>query len=233
VNNNLVQDILTRINAEGKVELKELIRVMKESLPLLDLSEDTWEIYARTLVSWLRYVGLTNPNAITSDGRSMGVTKRGRQSEYFLPSSYVNQIISLMNKFGGRETIPLSELHEIRWAKSDCVKLGLIEETEPSVLRVTLTGEEFILNQFSRSRVFRDLLNSLDYMPKYLSEIDATKKSHLDVLKTVLGNTGFTEETWIWRSKILSNWLLFAGLVQREHGKIVRSSQPDFFNTQN
>jgi hypothetical protein len=226
-----VQDILSRITTEGEIELKELLRVMKESLPLLELSENTWDTYARTFVNWMRYVGLTHPSAITADGRAIGVTRRGRQSEYFLPSSYVNQIISLLKKFGEREMIPVSELEGIRWAKSDCIQLGLIKEDEENNVQLTLTGDEFISNQLSRPRVFRDFLLSLDYIHKYLEHIENTKKSHLDVLKNTLGDTAFTEETWRWRSKILAKWLEFAGIIQRRAGKIIVSKQLGLFES--
>lgn len=214
------------------MELEELIRLMKESLPLLELSENTWCTYARTLVSWLRYVGLSHPSAITAEGRAIGVTRRGRQSEYFLPSSYVNKIISLLEKFGEQEIIPVSELEEIRWAKSDCIQLGLIEEDEDNnTVQLTLTGDEFISNQLSRSRIFRDFLLSLDYIDQYLSQIQDREKNHLEVLKNTLGNTAFTEETWLWRSKILAHWLEFAGIVQRRAGKIILSKQPELFES--
>ena len=142
--NGLVRDILSRITTEREIELKDLIQIMKESLPLLELSDNTWDTYARTLASWLRYVGLTHPSAVTAEGRAIGVTRRGRQSEYFLPSSYVKQIISVLEKFSKRETVPVSELEEIRWAKSDCIQLGLIKEGDGDNLQLTLTGEEFI-----------------------------------------------------------------------------------------
>lgn len=228
--NGLVQDILSYITNEGELALEELIRLMKESLPLLELSEDTWDTYARTLASWLRYVGLTHPSAITADGRAVGATRRGPNSEYYLPSSYVNQVISVMKKFNEQEKIPVSELEEMRWAKSDCIKLGLIEEDEEHLLRLTLTGEEFISNQLIRSRVFRDCLLSLDYINQYLGYIENRGVSHLEVLKTTLGDTAFTEETWLWRSKILANWLEFAGIVQRKAGRIILSKQPELFD---
>jgi len=227
--NGLVRDILSRITTEGEMKLEELVRLMKESLPLLDLSEDTWDTYARTLVSWLRYVGLTHPSAITADGRAIGATRRGRQSEYFLPSSYVTQVITVMEKFGEQETIPVSELEDRRWAKSDCIRLGLIEEDEENNVQLTLTGDEFISNQMCRPRVFRDCLLSLDYIDQYLGHIKDRGKKHLEVLKSTLGETAFTEETWSWRSKILANWLEFAGIIQRKAGKIIVSKQLGLF----
>jgi hypothetical protein len=230
--NGLVQNILSRITTEGEMELGELKRLMRESLPLLELSENTWDTYARTLASWMRYVGLTHPGAITADGRAVGATRRGRQSEYFLPSSYVNQIISLMEKFGDREIIPVSELEEIRWAKSDCIQLGLVEEDEEqNSVQLTLTGDEFISNQLSRARVFRDCLSSLVYIDRYLAQVESKRKNHLEVLKSTLGETAFTEETWLWRSKILANWLEFAGIIQRKAGKIIVSKQLDLFES--
>lgn len=227
--NGLVQDVLSQITTEGEMEIEELKRLMKESLPLLELSENTWDTYARTLASWMRYVGLTHPGAITSDGRAVGTTRRGRQSEYFLPSSYVSRVISLMEKFGDREVIPVSELGKRRLAKADCIQLGLIEEDEENNVQLTLAGDEFIVNQLSRTRVFRDFLLGLAYIDQYLACIGEGKKGHLDVLKSTLGDTAFTEETWLWRSKILANWLEFAGIVQREAGKIVVSKQLDLF----
>lgn len=228
--NGLVQDIVSHITTEGEIELKEIIRLMRESLPLLDLSDDTWDTYARTLVSWLRYVGLTQPGAITADGRAIGATRRGPKSEYFLPSSYVNQVIAVMDKFGIEEAIPVADLEEMRWAKADCIQLSLIEEDDEKNVRVTLTGDEFISNELTRPRVFRDCLQNLDYIEQYLAQIQNKGKSHLKVLKNTLGDTGFTDETWLWRSKILANWLEFAGIVQRKSGKIIVSKQLDLFD---
>lgn len=227
--NGLVQDILSRITTEGEIELKEIIRLMKESLPLLELSEDTWDTYARTLVSWLRYVGLTHPDAITADGRAIGATRRGRQSEYFLPSSYVKQVTNVMEKFRQEEIIPFNEFQEIR--RADCIQLGLLEEDEEGNLQLTLTGDEFLSNELGRARIFKDCLKNLDYMERYLSHIGNQEKKHLDVLKATLGDTAFTEETWLWRSKILANWLEFAGMIHRKAGKITLSRQLDLFNS--
>lgn len=227
--NGLVRDILSRITTEEQLELEEIIRLMKESLPLLDLSEDTWDTYARTLTSWLRYVGLTHPSAITVDGRAVGSTRRGRQSEYFLPSSYVKQIVTLMEIFGDQETISVIKLEDVRWTKADCIRLGLIEEDDQNNFLLTLTGNEFITNPMCRPRVFQDCLMSLDYISQYLEQVTYKEKRHLEVLKSTLGDTAFTEETWIWRSKILANWLEFAGIIQRKAGKIIVSKQPGLF----
>jgi hypothetical protein len=229
--NGLVKDIVNRITPERELELKELVGIMKQIMPLLELSKKTWETYARTLVSWLRYVGLTNPGAITADGRAIGVTRRGRRSDYFLPSSYVRQIISLMESFGEREIIPASELQRIRWVKSDCIQIGLIEEDKEKNAHLTLSGNEFILNQLSRPRFFRDFLLDLDYVNKYLTHIENQQRSHLESLKHTLGDTGFTEETWIWRSKILANWLEFADIIQRKAGKIIVNKQRRLFES--
>jgi len=227
--NGLVKDVLNRITTESKLELKELLGIMKQSMPLLDLSEKTWDSYARTLVNWLRYVGLTHPNSITADGRAIGVTRLGRQSDYFLPSSYVEQIITLMKKFGEREIIPVSEVKGIRWAKIDCIHLGLIKEDEGKNVHLTVTGDEFILNQLSRPRIFRDFLLGLDYLNLYLNHIEDMEKGHVEVLKHTLGDTGYTEETWHWRSKIMVNWLEFADIIQRKAGKIIVNKQPRLF----
>jgi hypothetical protein len=227
--NGLVQDILSRITIEGEIELKEIIRLMKDSLPLLELSEDTWDTYARTLVSWLRYVGLTHPGAITADGRAIGATRRGRQSEYFLPSSYVKQVIAVMEKFRKEEIIPFNEFQEIR--RADCIQLGLLEEDDEGNPRLTLTGDEFLSIELSRARIFKDCLENLDYIKKYLEHIGNQEKKHLDVLKATLGDTAFTEETWLWRSKILANWLEFAGIIHRKAGKITLSRQLDLFDS--
>jgi len=228
--NGLVQDIVSRISTEGEIDLVEIIRIMNESLPLLELSESTWDTYARTLISWLRYVGLTHPGAITSEGRAIGATRRGRQSEYYLPSSYVKQVITVMSKFGDEEIIPVLELDEMRWAKADCIQLGLIEEDDRN-LRITLTGDEFLANQLARPRVFRDCLENLAYIDQYLGQIRSQGKSHLEVLKNTLGDEAFTEETWLWRSKILANWLEFAGIIHRRSGKIFISKQFDLFDS--
>ncbi len=230
-NNGLVQDVLSRISTEGEMKIEELIMLMKESLPLLELAEETWNSYARTLVSWLRYVGLTHPSAITADGRAIGGTRRGRQSEYFLPSSYVSQVIGLLRKFREREAIPVSEFEGKRWAKSDCLKLGLVEEEDRENLRLTLTGDEFVSNELSRPRVFRDCLLSLEYVHQYLKLVEGGSKKHLTVLKATLGDTAFTEETWEWRSKILVNWLEFAGIIIRKAGKISLSQQLGLFDS--
>jgi hypothetical protein len=227
--NGLVQDICSRITTEGEMELGELTRLMKESLPLLKLSENTWDIYARTLASWMRYAGLTHPGAFTAGGRAVGATRRGRQSEYFLPSSYVNQIILLIEKFGDQEIIPVSELEEMRWAKTDCIQLGLIQENEKASVRLTSTGSEFISNQLFRPQAFRDCLLSLGYINRYLEYIEKERRSHLEVLKATLGDTAFTEETWLWRSKILANWLEFAGIIERKSGKIIVTQQLKLF----
>jgi len=226
-NNGLVADILNRVATEGELELDALIGLMRESLPVLQLSDRTWNTYARTLANWLRFVGLTKPGAITSDGRALGITRRGARSGYFLPSSYLSEIVALIVKFAQHPTLLSRELEEK--ARFDCTQLGLIEIAKSEIYQLTPTGRVFLSDPMMRPKVFREFLMGLNYIDVYLRQIEYTSDSHIDVLRRTLGDTAFTEETWLWRSKVLANWLEFAELIQRRAGQIIRSRQLGLF----
>jgi hypothetical protein len=227
-NNGLVADILNRVATEGELELDVLIGLMRESLPVLQLSEKTWNFYARTLVNWLRFVGLTKPGAITSDGRALGITRRGPRSGYFLPSSYLSEIVALISQFAQHPNMQARELEER--ARFDCTQLGLIEAVKSEVYQLTPLGRVFLSDSLIRPKVIREFLADLSYVDVYLSKIEHTSESHIDVLRNTLGDTAFTEQTWLWRSKVLANWLEFAELIQRRSGRIIRSKQLGLFD---
>jgi hypothetical protein len=228
--NGLVPEILNRMATQDRVTLNQLSSYLREGLPVIEVLDRTWLTYARTFAGWLRFVGLIKPGGVVNErGAAVGGTRLAiEKSDIFLPSAYITQIIPLLNKFKTQQLISRSDVDQM--IAYDAFRIGLLETNrEETHWCPTDTGWEFISNATSRSRILADFVKRLPYVITYLEEIETTPKRHLDVLQTVLGNVGFTEETWLWRSKVLANWLEFAGLIFRKRGRVVQSTQIPLF----
>lgn len=237
--NGIVKDVLDTLAATERITFTELKSLMKTSMPLLEVSADTWDTYAKTLSSWLdttklaslsgkdvvprRDRGVISREEITRAGEGRGVLP----SEFFLPSAYVKELITLLEFIQQasarrdelRNIINLQHMHD---ALDDCRATGLVTRVSDGDLLLTRWGRRFLANSAEAKEILKEFLLSKPNVVSYLEKVGHNPTSHLKVLKETLVDIspGWTEGTWEWRSKVLANWLVYAELVRRRKGKV-------------
>ena len=227
--NGLVRDVLNRMATQEYITLNQLAEYLKEGLPVLEAADRSWQAYARTFAGWLRFFGIRPGQIVNEQNKSVGAARLSLSTgDIFLPSVYIREILRALKPFKLQPSLPRADIdYQIM---IDCKKIGLVQldEKEKNV-QLTPLGQEFLIGDITRTHVMRDFLLSLTYIPNYLKLIEKSSRQHLEALKLTLGDIGFTEETWIWRSKVLANWLEFANLVTRKGGRVHKSSQSSLF----
>ncbi len=228
--NGLVRDVLNRIALQDQITLKQLAEYLKEGLPVLEVSDISWNAYARTFAGWLISFGLVRPGQILGErSKAVGGTRSvNNRSGMFLPSIYITELVHTVEKFRHSNLIPKSS---IGYQETfDCEKVGLLQpDVTGDYLELTRSGQAFKDNDLVREKIVRDFLLSLPYVADYLRFTENSRKRHTDVLKSVMVGMVFTEETWLWRSKVIANWLEFANLITRKGGYIQKSQQASLF----
>jgi hypothetical protein len=240
--NGLVCDILDQLTIEGELTIDELTELMQKKMLILDVSSETWAQYARLMSDWLRnlqFAVLTNDvlvplkETVHMSNSDLLQSPTFIPADCFLPSSYISSLISLIESIGHqevrRERLEQSSSSRVHEEVNDGIRIGLVKSTSDG-LSLTRQGGEFLDQQEKRSLIIRDLLLGYDNVLKYLDAVEGEWVEHTDVLKSSLTasigvEVNYTEQSWEWRSKILANWLEFAGLVIRREGMVRRSLQ--------
>ena len=147
--------------------------------------------------------------------------KGGRSSlphEYFVPSSYVNELFSCL------EQVKQSVRNNQSWdsaALGDCYMLALIGNTEDGSFILTPSGKRFLSNAIEAKEIMKDFLLSKPNVVNYLTKIGQNPTPHVTVLKeTLSAMVTWENTTWTWRSKVLVNWLTYTELVRRRKGQV-------------
>jgi len=237
--NGLVKDILDRLATTDRIKFHELKELMKTSMPLLEVSEDTWETYANMLSNWLdgtKLASLSGKDVVPRRDREAisreelaraGKRQRVLPPEFFLPSAYVNELITILELIR-QASIPSKELHDIinmqhkQDALGDCFAVGLVARVPNHDLTLTSKGKRFLANTAEAKEILKEFLLSKPNVVSYLEKVGYNPTLHLRVLKETLADIdpGWTQGTWEWRSKVLANWLVYAELVKRTRGKL-------------
>ncbi len=228
--NGLVRDVLNRIAIQDQITLKQLAEYLREGLPVLEVLDKSWNRYALTFAGWLISFGLVRPGQIVGErSRAVGGTRSAKnRTEMFLPSIYITELTQTIEKFRHSNLMPKSSLGYQH--AYDCEKIGLLQpDATGEFFELTRSGQAFKDNDLLRERIIRDFLLTLPYVPDYLKLVETSRKRHTDVLKSVMVDMAFTEETWLWRSKVLANWLEFANLITRSGGFVQKSQQVSLF----
>jgi hypothetical protein len=230
----LVKDVLDRLAVAEQITFIELKRLMQTSMPLLEISKDTLDTYAKTLSSWLdktklaslsskglvlrRERGIISQEELTKQIRERGVLP----SEFFLPSVYMNELIKTLELI--RQTSIYTELRKIINvdALSNCRAAGLVARASDGATILTHSGKRFLANKAEAKEILKDFLLFKPNIIIYLEKVGYNPSLHLKVFKDTLANfsIGWTEGTWEWRSKVLVNWLEYAELVKRKRDMI-------------
>jgi hypothetical protein len=238
--NGLVKDILGRLTITERIKFNELKELMKASMPLLDVSEDTWDAYSNNLSRWLDRTKLAAMSGkdmvLRREGETISqdeITRIGRQKgvlpfDFFLPLVYVNGLIAVLEEIKkssvlGEELRNAANLQHRQNALTDCLAVGLVGRASGQKLTLTGRGKQSLANSAEAKEILKEFLLSKPNVVSYLDRVGNNPTSHLVVLKETLAgiNPGWTKGTWEWRSKVLTNWLVYAELLKRRKGKVV------------
>jgi len=242
--NGLVKDILDRIAVSERIKFSDLIELMKASMPLLEVSEDTWDTYAKNLSVWLDKTGLASLSGkdLIPCGERKGITREeltrvgGRSrtipSAFFLPAAYITELFTVMELIrqvsaggqGARGVITATHKED---ALDDCFAVGLVVRGTDGDLLLTPKGKRFLANNDEAKEMLKEFLISKPNVARYLEIVGHNPSEHLQVFKRTLAdaNPTWTGGTWEWRSKVFVNWLVYAELVRRKKGKVTSYPQ--------
>lgn len=87
------------------------------------------------------------------------------------------------------------------------------------------SGMEFAdMDDPAKQKRMKELLLSKPNIREYVDLLEKNQKiKHVELLKEVMNRypkRNWTDETWLWRSKVLVNWLEYSQLLSRKAGKI-------------
>ena len=236
--NGLVKDTLDRIAVSERITFSDLIKLMNASMPLLDVSTDTWDTYAKYLSVWLDKTGLASLSGeeLVPSRERKGITREeltragGRSrtipAAFFLPAAYINELFIVMELIrasaGGptiRDVITTAHKED---ALGDCFAAGLVALGSDGDLLLTSKGKRFLANTDEARAIVKEFLTSKPNVARYLEIVGHNPSGHLQVFKRTLAdaNPTWTDGTWEWRSKVFVNWLVHAELVRRKKGKV-------------
>jgi len=238
--NGLVKDILGKLTITERIKFQELKNLMKTSMPLLDVSEDTWDTYSNNLSRWLDRTKLATisgkdiilprvSGTISKDDISrIGGQQRALPSDIFLPLVYINGLVTVLEKIQqarelGKALHSTGDLQHRQNALTDCFAIGLVGRASDQNLTLTSKGRQFLTNTSEAKEILKEFLLSKTNVISYLDKVGNNPTSHIKVLKETLAgiDLGWTKGTWEWRSKVLANWLVYAELLKRRKGKVV------------
>lgn len=213
-------------------------------MPLLEVSEDTWDTYAKYLSVWLDKTGLASLSGkdLIPCGERKGITREeltraeGRSrtipSAFFLPAAYINELFTVMELIrqasvdgqGARGAITATHKKD---ALDDCFAVGLVARTSDGNLLLTSKGKRFLANADEAKETLKEFLISKPNVARYLEIVGHNPSKHIQVFKRTLAdaNPTWTDDTWEWRSKVFVNWLVYAELVRRKKGKVTSYPQ--------
>lgn len=242
--NGLVKDILDRIAVSERIKFGDLIELMKTSMPLMDVSTDTWDTYAKNLSVWLDKTGLASLSGkeLVPSRERKGIsreelTRAGGKSRiipsaFFLPLVYITELFTVMELIrqvsaGGQGARSLITTTNKEDALGDCFAVGLVVRGTGGDLLLTPRGKRFLANADEAKEILKEFLTSKPNVARYLEIVGYNPTEHLQVFKRTLADTNptWTDGTWEWRSKVFVNWLVYVELVRRKRGKVTSYPQ--------
>jgi hypothetical protein len=103
--NALVTRVLDLVSSEGEVTVPDFVQELQRELPHVDIADNTWTLYARTLASWLHFSGLALLEGETIRAREVPTDESLQGREFyrgafapgtFMPSVRPNKALALV-----------------------------------------------------------------------------------------------------------------------------------------
>ena len=228
--NGLVVRALDLVAASDEVSFEQLAGELRQEMPQVEVTEETWRLYARTLASWLHLAGLAQVGGDIITARELPVDEslQGRvlsrgafAMDTFVPSTRPEQLLEFFRLFTDTDEIPRAKISEI-FGKTrapgtiqDAVVLGLARDDGD---RVILGWQGRILKNSERETGTCDLAQIALAKPNVQALVEACNEGPVtaDKQRTVMeqyGSARWTDGTWKWRLGILRAWVVATGLA--------------------
>jgi hypothetical protein len=228
--NGLVVRALELVAASDEVSFEQLAVELRREMPQVEVTEETWRLYARTLASWLHFAGLAQVGGDIITARELPVDEslQGRvlsrgafATDTFVPSTRPEQLLAFFRLFADADEIPRMQISDI-FGKTkapgtiqDAVVLGLARDEGDYVV---LGWQGRILKNSERETDIRDLAQLALAKPNVQALIEACDVEPLAAdrqraLMERYGSARWTDGTWKWRLGILRAWVVATGLA--------------------
>lgn len=238
--NGLVVRALDLVAASGEASFEQLAVELRREMPQVDVTEETWRLYARTLASWLHFAGLAQVGGDVITARELPVDEslQGRvlsrgafATDTFVPSTRPAQLLAFFRLFADADKILRMQVSDM-FGKTrapgtiqDAVMLGLARDAGQYVV---LGPQGRILKSSEREINVRDLAQLALAKPNVQALIEECGAATLtaDGQRAVMeryGSARWTDGTWKWRLGILRAWLVATGLVTGGRAGLRRS----------
>jgi Holliday junction resolvasome RuvABC ATP-dependent DNA helicase subunit len=239
--NALVLRVLDLVATEDEVDLEAVVGVLRRELPHVEVTPDTWRLYARTLANWLHFAGLAQlegnvvrrqeiaPDESLLQGRAFSLGAFAPNT--FVPSVRPEALVKLCRllKDGPIDRARLDTVFSKQLAPGvvrDAVSLDLAREVDGAI-ETGRQGRALLDSGREISR--RDVAQLALSKPNVKALLDAATPGPLGYDEQVavvrsFGSAKWSDRTWAWRLGILRAWLYETGQVRNLRGKGITAS---------
>jgi hypothetical protein len=225
--NALVARVLQLLAAENEVSLAEVIEELQRQLPHIEATSDTWQLYARTLASWLHFASLALVEGESIRRREVPADESLRGRDFyrgafapgtFMPSVRPDKALALLESLrsGAQGRDALVEKYgsrDLPGLLRDATSLELVEVGDS---QVSLGRQGRMLLESGRELTIRDVAQLASVKSNVSALLDTMEAGPLDVegqrrVLSSFGSAKWADGTWKWRLGILRSWLVATG----------------------
>lgn len=231
--NGLISRILDQLSGYGELSNDQIVHLLRQELPHVEVSQQTIVQYATLLRAWIHYADLARIEGVVLKPQEVPPGDTPREREFtrgtfkagtFLPSVRPKYVLELVN-FIGKKDHDIKSIHK-RFGNritggliKDAESLDLVEVVDGKInyghqARILVsTGEKVTVGNIAQIALAKDNMKGI------LKAAVSNPLSDRD-LKEVLrpyGTAQWTSSTWKWRLGILRSWLVATG--QAKSGK--------------
>lgn len=236
--NTLVREVINKVHMNKSLKIDELQLYLQEEMPFIDANESTWLSYARYFATWLHYTQIVSykNGALYPLGEELTLSMNSTRG--ILPSIYMQQlerfIETLSASHSPKTSIQLANemgRKTINGAIADSAFLNLIEQNVGRGYAATTIGHQFSkMSKTERKAYISQKLASEPVINYYIEEVvrGIDPDQAFDNLCEKANFHGWSTETVKWKHKLLRNWLLYSGLINRK-GRSKNDNQLNLF----
>jgi len=147
-------------------------------------------------------------------------------AEDFLPSAFVSDMMTVLELIGQESSLEeglqsIIESQRKQEALDDCLAVGLLKRVSDYDFVLAPAGKRFFENGAARE-ILKKFLLSKPNVVSLLEKVGDNPALQPKVLKETLTdiNPVWTEDTWERRSKVLTNWLIYAQLLRPTRDRV-------------
>lgn len=226
--NTCIKEILKTTKDTKEIQLSEIVYIIKKEFPAASLQEKTWENYALTMISWLRFVGEFEVNVVKDGERSKSTRLVGAITNAEYPNYVISGVIRLVELFRNKEKFKKHEIcnllqrdpKTVEKSLIDARLLGFDERMIDGSWRLTLLGKTFLNSNLNeRKRIIAKQIQSIKYFTDFQKRMkEDPNKKHKEIVEEIMAEKGkkLTEFTVRTITMVTRNWLKYCDLIEAE-----------------